>query len=178
MGRGSTDKVREAQPSSEPERQQLIVSVQSEREDRKWTIMVSRQKNSQTKTSWTLDLNIWCMWPEGSEWDFFSRPNKVEFFIYSATIANIYNKCFKLSVFILFKISMVLFLQLICEWGSEGRGLGVMCVCVCSCSHVCMNTNMHGGGSQEPKSSVYIGETVGWGATWRKTWSWINTQCG
>jgi len=51
VGRGSTDKVREAQPSSEPERQQLTVSIQSEREDIKWTIMVSRQKNFQTKTS-------------------------------------------------------------------------------------------------------------------------------
>ena len=141
VGRGSTDKVREAQPSSEPERQQLTVSIQSEREDIKWTIMVSRQKNFQTKTSWTLDLNIWCMWPEGSGWDFFPRPNKVEFFIYPATIANIYNKCFKLSVFILFKIRMVLFLQLMCEWGSEGRGLGVMCVCVCVC--VCVRARAH-----------------------------------
>ena len=65
----------------------------------------------------------------------------------------------------------------------RGKGLGsdvcvcvcvCMCVCVRSCLHVCMNTNMHGGGSQEPKSSVYIGETVEWGTTWRKTWSWIN----
>ena len=44
VDRGSTDMVREAQPSSEPERQQLILSVQSEREDRKWSMMVGKAK--------------------------------------------------------------------------------------------------------------------------------------
>ena len=54
-----------------------------------------------------------------------------------------------------------------------------MCVCVCVCVCVlmlaCVHEHKHAwGGSQEPKSSVYIGETVEWGTTWRKTWSWIN----
>ena len=57
-----------------------------------WSV---RQNAFQTKASWTLDLNIWCMWPEGSGWDCFPRPNKVDSLIYSATIAHIYNKCFK-----------------------------------------------------------------------------------
>ena len=52
-----------------------------------------------------------------------------------------------------------------------------MCVCVCVCVLMLACVHEHKlawGGSQEPKSSVYIGETVEWGTTWRKTWSWIN----
>ena len=43
----------------------------------------------------------------------------------------------------------------------EGTWDWCVCVCVCVCAQVCMHTNIYGGGSQEPKSSVYTGKLWG-----------------
>lgn len=83
---GGSGKRREAQPSSKGERQKLIVSVHSEWEDWKWTIVVTSKRNPRQRQA---KLLAWiagvCGWREVND-DFFLKPNKAEFCIYSVQL--------------------------------------------------------------------------------------------